>query len=78
MNAVSSDYGATPPANLTLNIGLTRRANALYGSTDVGVSGRTADVTIEGTVFGAAVCDGTPSPAGGYDIDSGIPGVLVR
>lgn len=78
MNAVTSDYGATPPVDLTLNVGLTRRGNVLLGGTGVGVSGRTADVTIEGTTFGAAECGGVPTPAGGYDIAPGIPGVLVR
>ena len=78
MNAITSDYGATPPANLTLNVGLTRRGNVLLGGTGVGASGRTADVTVEGTTFGPSQCGGVPVPAGGYNIEAGLPGVLIR
>ena len=67
-----------PPANITLNVGLTRRGNALLGATGLGLSGRTADVTVESTTFGAAECAGVLQPAGGYDVQAGLPGVLVR
>jgi hypothetical protein len=78
MNAVTSDYGAVPPANITLNVGLTRRGNVLLGGTDMAASGRTADVVFEGTTFGSAVCGGVLTPAGEYNIEADLPGVLVR
>jgi hypothetical protein len=76
MNAVSDDYGAVPPVNLTLNIGLTRRGNTLLGGTSMLASGRTADVLVEGTAFGPAECSGATLPAGGVSIDAAY--ALVR
>ena len=67
-----------PPANVTLNIGLTRRGNLLLGGTNVAASGRTADVTVEGSTFAPALCGGVLTPAGDYIIDPDLPGVLVR
>ncbi len=64
--------------NLTLAIGITRRANTLLGGASMGASGRTDDVIFEHTLFGDAVCDGVPVPAGGYNVDASIPHVLLR
>ena len=76
MNAVSDDYGAVPPVNLTLNFGLTRRGNTLLGGTSMLASGRTADVLVEGAVVGPALCDGAMLPAGDVSIDAAY--ALVR
>ena len=79
INAVTSDYGAVPPVNLTLAIGLTRRGNVLLGNTNMVVSaGRINDVLIEDTTYGPAVCGSKPAPAGTLKIAPGTPNVFVR
>ena len=79
MASVTSDYGATPPADITLSVGLTRRGNVLLGGTSATVAkGRNADLLFEHTVFGDAVCGGIPTAAGTYEVDSSVPNVLIR
>ncbi len=78
MNIITSDYSGIPPVNLTLAVGLTRRANVLLGGASMRASGRTDDVLIEHTTFGGAVCRGVPMPAGGVQVEEGLPHVLVR
>lgn len=75
LNAVSSDYGAVPPVDITLGISNTRRGNILRGG-NVGASGRFADLLVEHTVFQSS--DACGSPAGSVDINASIPGVLIR
>jgi hypothetical protein len=56
--------------NLTLNLGLTRRGNVLLGGTSMLASGRTADVLVQGTTLGPAVCGGVPTPPGTIALDA--------
>lgn len=78
LGAVSSDYGATPPANISLGIALTRRNNSLHGGTKVTATGRINDVLIEHTAFADDVCGGVPTPAGQVTIGEGVDHVFVR
>ena len=75
LNAVSSDYGAVPPVDITIGISNTRRGNILRGG-NVAATGRFADLLVEHTAFQAS--DACSSPAGDVNINSSIPYVLIR
>lgn len=75
LNAVSSDYGAVPPVDVSLGISNTRRGNILRGGS-VGVTGRFVDLLVEHTVFEASSACGMD--AGGVDVNASIPYVLIR
>jgi hypothetical protein len=75
LNAVSSDYGAVPPVDVTIGISNTRRGNILRGG-NVGATGRFADLLVEHTLFQTS--DACNLPAGSVNINTSIPGVLIR
>jgi hypothetical protein len=78
LNAVTSDYGATPPSpDVKLNIGLTRRDNTLLGGTGLGATGRGADFLSERTTLVGAVCGGADAPPGGVAVNSSVAYALV-
>jgi len=77
LEAVSSDYGATPPADIALGVANSWRGNTLRGGS-VAVGGRFADLLIEHTAFAPAHCAGADVPAGAYAINASVPNVLVR
>lgn len=75
LNAVSSDYGAVPPVDVTIGISNTRRGNILRGG-NIGATGRFADLLVEHTLFQTS--DACNLPAGSVNINTSIPGVLIR